>query len=219
MNKMNKRMIEINVDEEPIRAINEAQRIFYEGGIFIYPTDTIYGFGANPFNNEACNTVAEIKQRDDRKQFIMLVHNIDTLMKYVSITDEFHIDFLLTVWPNPVSVILNLNRETSKLLGFATGAFRIPYHNFCNKLLSAIKMPLISNSVNRSGEPPMNDFVTMKQEFLTEVDAILYSRKSQFQISSTVIDLTGHEMKLLREGRVAFKILQTKFQEMKKRFT
>ena len=71
-------------------------------------------------------------------------------------------------------------------------------------------MPLVSTSVNRTGNEPMNDSSLIIQEFANEVDAIFYSDKKSFFEASTLIDLTGDEPKLIREGRIKFVELMKK---------
>lgn len=207
----NTKTIEINIDEEENQAIECAQKIFFSGGVFVYPTDTVYGLGANPFNEEASAKITKIKQREESKKYILLIDDINTLLKYIEVKDERHIDFLISLWPNPVSVVLQLNKYAARILGNTTAAFRIPNHYFCRKLIKHLKMPLISTSVNRSGDAAMNDFTLISQEFRNEVDAILYSEKKQLTLYSTVIDLTGDAPLLLREGRIRFRDIQNKF--------
>jgi L-threonylcarbamoyladenylate synthase len=202
---MNKTLVRtINIDENIEQAVGTATELFFNGGVFIYPTDTIYGFGGNPFNDEVLRKITRIKGRPDWKRYIHLIGSVEILQKYVEIKSEKFLDFLLSIWPNPVSVVLKLNEQTRDILGSETGAFRIPNNRFCLKLLNEIKMPLISTSVNRSGKEPMNDPDMMIQEFGKEVDAIFYSNKKSFFEASTVIDLSNEEPKLIREGKIKF---------------
>ena len=211
--------MEINIDEEEDRALQLAQKVFLQGGVFIYPTDTIYGLGANPFNDDATSKITSLKQRDEMKKYILLADEIETVLKYIEVTDERHIDFLISVWPNPVSVVLKLNKVTAEIFGNETAAFRIPNHYFCRKLIKQLRMPLISTSVNRSGDPPMTDYIEISQEFRDEVDAIFYTTKTQMPVHSTVIDLTGDDLILLREGRIKFGNLVDKFNNIQKQYT
>lgn len=194
----------INIEENFDEAVRFATELFFNGGVFIYPTDTIYGFGGNPFNDEVLRKITRIKGRPDWKRYIHLIGSVEILKKYVDINSEKVYDFLLNIWPNPVSVVLKLNEQTRDVLGSDTGAFRIPNNRFCLKLLNEIKMPLISTSVNRSGKEPMNDPDMIVQEFGKEVDAIFYSTKKSFFEASTVIDLSDDEPKLIREGKIKF---------------
>ncbi|WP_304131712.1 L-threonylcarbamoyladenylate synthase [Ignavibacterium album] len=194
----------LNIDDNFDHAVRIATELFFNGGVFIYPTDTIYGFGGNPFNDEVLRKITRIKGRPDWKRYIHLIGSVEILKKYVDINSERIYDFLLNIWPNPVSVVLKLNEQTRDILGSETGAFRIPNNRFCLKLLNEIKMPLISTSVNRSGKEPLNDPDMIVQEFGKEVDAIFYSSQKSFFEASTVIDLSDDEPKLIREGKIKF---------------
>lgn len=202
---MNKSLVRsINIEENFDEAVKSATELFFNGGVFIYPTDTIYGFGGNPFNDEVLRKITRIKERPDWKRYIHLVGSVEILLKYVEIKSEKFYDFLLNIWPNPVSVVMKLNEQTRDILGAENAAFRIPNNRFCLKLLNEIKMPLISTSVNRSGKEPMNDPDMIIQEFGKEVDAVFYSNKKSFFEASTVIDLSDEVPKLIREGKIKF---------------
>lgn len=201
----------INIDKKLDAAIIKAKKFYLEGTVFIYPTDTIYGFGANPFNEDAVRRIDYIKGRKDTKPYILLIDGIDTLVKYVDIKNEKHLDFLLTIWPNPVSVVLNLNRKTQSILDQNTAAFRIPNHRFCLKFLQEIKMPLISTSVNRRDMEPLTEVSLIKDTFSSEVEAIFYTEKKSFIKASTLIDLSDSIPVLIREGKIKFQDILEKF--------
>lgn len=200
----------VNIDECFEAGIDLAHELFLKGSIFIYPTDTIYGFGGNPFNEVAIKKIGDVKGKQDWRRYIFLISDIEILKSYVDIKSERYLDFLLAIWPNPVSVILKLNKRYQELFKSETGAFRIPNHRFCYKLISELKMPLISTSVNRTGSEPLNDPSLIIQEFATDVDAIFYSDKKSYFEASTLIDLTGNEPTLVREGRIKFVELMKK---------
>jgi L-threonylcarbamoyladenylate synthase len=200
----------INIDENFEESISLASELFMRGSIFIYPTDTIYGFGGNPFNENAIKKISEVKGKDNWRRYIFLISEIEMLKSYADINSEKYLDFLLSIWPNPVSVILKLNNKYQQILKSETGAFRIPNHRFCVKLISEINMPLVSTSVNRTGKDPLNDPSIIIQEFGNEVDAIFYSDKKSFFEASTLIDLVKDEPVLIREGRIKFVELMKK---------
>lgn len=206
----NKESILVNIDESFETGIEIAQELFLNGSIFIYPTDTIYGFGGNPFNEHSIRKISDVKGKLNWRRYIFLISDLEILKSYADINSEKYLDFLLSIWPNPVSVILKLNNKYQDLMKSETGAFRIPNHRFCIKLLRELKMPLISTSVNRTGNEPLNDPSQIIQEFSNEVDAIFYSKKKSFFEASTLIDLTSDEPKLVREGRIKFVELMKK---------
>ncbi len=201
----------INIDEDFNKAIQLAKKLYLEGSVFIYPTDTIYGFGANPFNESAVEKINHLKGREEGKKYILLVNNIETLLKYVEIKSEKHLDFLLSIWPNPVSVVLTLKPDTRKILGIQSAAFRMPNNRFCLKLLDELRMPLISTSVNRSGRTPLVEPSEIKDEFSSFTDAIFYTNKKLYTEASTLIDLNDSKPVLLREGKFKFEDILKNF--------
>jgi len=194
----------INIDENPESAIILAADLFHAGKIFIYPTDTIYGIGGNPFDENVVKRIADIKGRNEKKQFIWLLSDFENLMNYVDVIYETHLDFLQKIWPAPVTVILNLNERTKAIINQNTIAVRIPQNDFCLKLLKEISRPLISTSVNRTGENPLNEIDQIVNNFLPDVDAIIFYSETTEKISSTIIDLTSKQPKLVREGSIKF---------------
>lgn len=201
----------INLDKDFDSAVERAGSLFMEGKIFVYPTDTLYGFGANPFNDEAVLRINRIKSREEGKMYILLINNLKNLSNYISIQSEKHWDFLLSVWPNPVSIVLKLNSRTRNIFGIETAAFRIPNHRFCQKFLDRIQMPLISTSVNRNNKPPLKEFSEIRDEFSGEVDGIFYTDKKSYFEASTLLDLTSEEPVLLREGKIKFRDIMSLF--------
>lgn len=201
----------ISIDDNIDMAVDYAKKLYLGGSVFIYPTDTIYGFGANPFNEDAIKRIQEIKGRPQSRLFILLINNIQDLLKYVEVNSENHMDFLLSIWPDPISVVLKLNLKTSKLLGQETAAFRIPNHRFCLKLLAELQMPLVSTSVNRSNQLPLLEYSMIKEEFSSEVEAIFYTEKKSYFEASTLIDLSDSAPVLIREGKMKFDEILKKF--------
>lgn len=204
----------INIDKNIDKAVKTAKEIFLSGGIFIYPTDTIYGFGANPFNEDAKLKIGEVKGRLEWKRYIYLIQDVQLLQNYVELTSEKHIDFLLSIWPNPISVVLKLNSKTSEILKSETGAFRVPNNRFCLKLLSELRMPLISTSVNRSGNEPILEPSLIIEEFGNEVDAIFYTETKSYFEASTIIDLSKDNLELIREGKFRMDDLKKKLESV-----
>ena len=202
----------INIDKEFENAVQLAKRLYLEGKVFIYPTDTIYGIGANPFNHDAVEKINKIKGRELGKRYILLINSIENLVKYVELKSEKHLDFLLSIWPNPVSVVLPLNSNSKRLLGAQTASFRIPNERFCMKLLSELQMPLISTSVNYTGQEPLVEPSVIKDEFSSLTDAIFYTDKKLYIEASTLIDLNDSKPVLLREGKFRFEHILKKFQ-------
>ena len=192
----------INIDSNFNYAVKRAVEIFHSGRIFVYPTDTIYGFGCNPFNELAMQALNKLKGRSDEKKYILLINDVGNLLKYVNVSDDKIISFLNKIWPNPVSVVLNLNEKTKKILNYNSAAFRIPDNKFCISLINKIKLPLVSTSVNLSNSPPLTEYSAIMEKFGNKVDAIFYSEKLGIGEESIVVDLRSNYPKILRDGKI-----------------
>lgn len=203
------KIINTNINLE--QAVEAAAGAYSSGGVFVYPTDTIYGFGGDPFNSHAVETINKIKGRDESKRFIQLVDSIDTLSEYVQLENNRYRQLLENIWPNPVSVILPLKEIYAGRLGTGTVAYRIPNERFCTALLSHLRAPIISTSVNRSGSNALNDAGLIAAEFGDSIDLLCSSDsegekvQSAPAVASTIIDLTGNDGPvLIREGSISF---------------
>ena len=197
----------ILIEDDMNFAISSAVSLFKSGGVFIYPTDTIYGIGGNPFIKETIDKIIKIKGRQKDQKFIFLIRNLDILKNFVQINNKKLPGFLKKIWPAPVTVILELKKNISRLFNSPDAAFRIPDHKFCSSLLAVLDMPLISTSVNKSGNKPINNKKIIRQEFGAKVDAIFFSKKKLKNPASTIIDLTGNNPVLVREGIVKFETI------------
>ena len=194
----------INVDSDIEFAVSEAKKIFDSGGIFIYPTDTIYGFGCNPFNDTALQILSGIKGREEQKPYIYLIDSVSTLLNYIDLNDDQIFAMLKNIWPNPISFILKLNYKTRNLLKFDAAAFRIPNNTFCLELLSELKAPLVSTSVNFRNQQHLTDYHSINNEFADRVDAIFFMNENEYTGASTLVDLTKMPPIILREGKINF---------------
>lgn len=193
-----------NIDAQPEFCLASAVELYHSGNIFIYPTDTIYGIGGNPFDKNVVRRISDIKGREEEKKFIWLLSDFEKLFNYVEIENEKLLSFLQKIWPGPVSVVLNLNTRSSAVTNLKTVAIRIPDNEFCKKLLTEIGGPLISTSVNISGRESLNNIKSIVKEFSNLVDAVFYSDEAVSRTSSTIIDLTADKPKLIREGSIKF---------------
>ncbi len=102
-------------------------------------------------------------------------------------------------------------KEQKTIANQETAAIRIPQNDFCLKLLKEISRPLISTSVNRSGNDPVNQIEQILSDFSQDVDAIIFNSQPSEKISSTIIDLTSEQPRLIREGSIKFVELLQKF--------
>lgn len=194
----------INIEENPQLAVREAVSCYNAKEVFIYPTDTIYGFGCDRFSESALEKINIIKQRQENKQFILLIDSLDTLFNYIILSKKKYEELLKKIWPNPVSVIFELRDDKKEIFKSKTAAFRIPNHKFCLSLLSALKAPLVSTSVNIKDERPLNDHLTIIERFSRYVGTIFYTNFEENREPSSLIDLSGETPQIIRQGSIKF---------------
>lgn len=208
---MNKKAKLMNIDDDFNNSVKEAVELYHNGKVFIYPTDTIYGFGCNPFNRQAVEKINKIKKREGSKQFIFLIDSLNTLFNYVLKPKKSHEELLGKIWPNPVSVILELNDEKKKSLQTETVAFRIPDHKFCMSLLKEIRSPLVSTSVNINNESPLKNYSAIYDKFYEDISTIFFTNNEENKEPSTLVDLSGEKPVILRKGSIKFAELIQKY--------
>lgn len=152
----------------------KATEVFNSGGVILYPTDTIWGLGCDPTNEEAVRKVMSIKQRDESKSFILLVDSISMLEKYVPDFPEICYDLIETAI-EPLTIIYPTSRGFSKLVTGDDGSIgiRVTQDLFCKKMIQTLRKPILSTSANISGEPFPYDFESITDSIKDQVDCIL----------------------------------------------
>lgn len=163
------------------------------GKIIIMPSDTIYGFLCLPELEEELRI---LKKRDE-KPFLYLISNFEDL-NYFKIEYKSKIDLLKRNWPGPFTFLLK-NIENN-IYGF-----RLPDWEVLRKIINQIGSPLISTSVNYSGQAAMNDINEIKNEFNNKVDLIVDDCLFKANIASSIIDISEKTYKIIRKGSAEFR--------------
>jgi L-threonylcarbamoyladenylate synthase len=154
--------------------IEQAISVLMEGGIILYPTDTVWGIGCDATNKEAVEKIYKLKQREDSKSMLVLLNNENRLTQYIEDVPEIAWE-LIDVSDNPMTLIYpgaknlaeNLIAEDNSI------GIRIVKDAFCDKLLTRFKKPLVSTSANISGEKTPSIFDEISEEIKTGVDYIV----------------------------------------------
>jgi L-threonylcarbamoyladenylate synthase len=163
------------VNNETIqKIIDQAVSILREGGVILYPADTIWGIGCDAGNREAVKRVYEIKGRNYNKPLIILVADIAQLYEVVTGVHP-RIDTLLHVHERPLTVIYPQVKENYRHLAAEDGSIgvRVVKSGFCHALLESFVKPLVSTSANIAGSPAPTKFGTISSEIISSVDFTL----------------------------------------------
>src|ERR1700761_692877 len=139
--------------------VQKALKVLKEGGIILYPTDTIWGIGCDAANTDAVKKIYHLKQRDEAKSMIILLDTDNKLQSYVKEVPEIAYD-LIEYAENPLTLVMPGAKNISPALINADGTvgIRVAKHDFCQQLIQRIRKPLVSTSANISGRPSPQTF-------------------------------------------------------------
>lgn len=171
------------------KIIDQAVLVLNEGGVLLYPADTIWGIGCDATNKDAVKKIYTIKGREYNKPLILLVHDLSQLYQVVPAVHP-RVDNLLHFHERPLTVIYPATREPYCHLSAADGSIgvRIVKTGFCHDLLESFGKPLVSTSANISGTPSPTKFGTISSEIISNVDLALpaFTEKSMTGTPSVI---------------------------------
>ena len=170
-------------------AFDEVITILEQGGLILYPTDTIWGIGCDAFNEDAMHRISAIKNRVGNKPYILLTDSLESLRRYVP---DIHprIETLLFYHTRPLTVIY---RNVSGLPDFLLAddgsvAIRITQNAFCQQMIREFGRPIISTSANVSGQPFPRSFDDITDEIKSAVDYIVpVKNHNHFDMPSVIV--------------------------------
>ncbi len=182
------------------RHIKRAADVMRSGGVIIYPTDTIYGFGCDITNAQAVNRIIKIKGRDPKKPLSFVCADLTHISRYAMVSN-FAYRILKRYLPGPYTFVLPASRETPRGLRHRgrTVGIRIPDHPVPLALVAELGNPILSTSANRSDAEVITDPDALNQALGKEVDLILACGTLPV-LPSSVISLVDNEIEILRAG-------------------
>ena len=181
------------------KGIEKIAQIIEKGGIVVFPTDTVYGIGCNPYNENAVKKIYEIKSRTKLKSLPVLAYSLD-IVKEIALIDKFTEKIIEKYWPGPLTLILELtDQKLKKSLNLGNKiAVRIPDSKCTLKLLEKCRL-LVGTSANISG----NSSYTNPDECIKNIknyDMFLNGGTITSKGESTIIEIENKEIKIIREG-------------------
>ncbi len=173
------------------------------GGVILYPTDTIWGLGCDATNEKAVKRIYNIKKRSDEKSMLVLLDNPNKIPSYINEMPEIAWD-LIELTEKPLTIIYSNAKNLAKNLIAQDGSvgIRISEDEFNQKLIQRFKKPIVSTSANISGEKSPQNFSEISQEIIDSVDYIVEWKQNDLtqMLSSSIIKLgLGGEVQIIRE--------------------
>lgn len=190
------------------KALEKSRQTLVSGGVIVFPTDTLYGLGANALDEDAILEVFRIKKRDSNKPLSILVRDI-AMAKKVACIDSRAETILQRIWPDSVTVILRKKDVVPYALtgGEENVALRVSGNVFIKQLFERIDFPLTATSANLSGEPNLLRADNIRRKFAEAQhapDLFIDSGNLGNRLPSTIVDLTDiNRPRLVRMGAVS----------------
>jgi len=186
------------------QAFTQAEQLIQSGGVIAFPTDTVYGIGASAFQTEAIERIYHIKDRSHLKAIPILLADPEDLEKVTPPLSPTAERLVKRFWPGALTLVLPMLPALPGILSpTPTIGVRIPDHARARALLRAVG-PLAATSANLTGDPPALTAEQVERSIGSQVQLILDGGSAPGGISSTVVDCSGEEPLLLREGPLSW---------------
>ncbi len=191
---MKTKIVKINPKAPEVDHIIEAARVVHQGGLVIFPTETVYGIAADNANPAAMQRLREVKKRSEGKPFSIMIAQKELIRNYTSYDDPKLFKLIDRYWPGPLTVIVPMSK------GDATIGIRIPNHPVALKLVENAHCTIAAPSANFEANPAPTTCEEALRDLDGLVDLAIDSGKVDIGTASTIVDFSGEAPQILREG-------------------
>ena len=191
---------------QTIQSLARIAEVVSSGGIIAFRTDTFYGLGADPFNRQAVNRIKKLKGREEAKAILVIISDHDQIERFIVEQSESFESLAQRFWPGPLTLIGKSAAELPVEITAGTGTvgLRLPDGADLRALLRACGGALTATSANPSNENPAKSAEHVENYFGSTIDLIVDGGEARVDRPSTVVDVTGAEPRLVREGVIAW---------------
>ena len=175
--------------------ISLGAKILKEGGLVAFPTETVYGLAANLLNDKAIARLYKVKRRPRSKPFTVHIRDVAEIRKMGCAISGKTKDIVNKFWPGPLTIILK--SKSGKNIGF-----RMPDNEIALELIKKAGVPIVAPSANISGRRPPTSANEVLEQLNNKIDMVIDGGCAKVGVESTVLDLTGAEPRILREGAI-----------------
>ncbi len=202
---MQAKTIEVDPSAPQPHLLQKAVDIILAGGIIVFPTDTTYGLGVNPFDDEAVSKVFKVKQRDPLKPLLILISEKQQLDELTTDISDAAKKLTAELWPGALTLIFKTSKE---IANFKIGesykiGIRLPDSALVRKLSQLAKIPITASSANPSGQPSSLTAQQALKYFGKNIDLIIDGGPAGSKNESTVLDVSVTPPLLIREGVIS----------------
>lgn len=201
----------IDKDNIDLEELKKHAKLLSEGKTVIFPTETVYGLGANALDEDAVKKIYEAKGRPSDNPLIVHIHEKEQVHKLAKDVNDNAKIVMDRFWPGPITIILNKKDIVPKTTsgGLDTVAIRMPSHEIAKEIIKQSGVPIAAPSANISGRPSPTKAQHVKDEMEGRVSGIVLGGDSNFGLESTVLDLTSETPMILRPGSITKEDLES----------
>jgi L-threonylcarbamoyladenylate synthase len=203
-------MVKVNPLEPDLEKIRIAAKIIKRGGLVAFPTETVYGLGANALNSDAVLALFKAKNRPLDNPPIVHVENIDRIYELAEHVPPEAKQLIQRFWPGPLTLIFKRSRAIPSVTvaGLDTVAIRMPKHKVALMLIKESSCPIAAPSANLAGKPSPTSAKHVFDDLNGRIEAILDGGTTRIGVESTVLDLSSDPPLVLRPGGTPFEALK-----------
>ncbi len=202
----------IKIDEKNIDKdlIFDAANVIKNSGVVAFPTETVYGLGANGFDENAVKKIFTAKGRPQDNPLILHVHSIEQVRELVIEIPDIAKACMKKFWPGPLTILLSKSSKVPSIItaGLNTVAIRMPENKIALELIRTSNVPIAAPSANTSGRPSPTSAKHVIEDLMGKIDMIIDGGDTGIGLESTVLDLSGDVPMILRPGGVTKEELQ-----------
>lgn len=205
------RIIKLNEKKFRIDEIKIAIETIVKGGLVAFPTETVYGLGADVFNAKAIEKIYEVKGRPKDNPFIVHIADKKDVYRLASEIPEKAEGLMKKFWPGPLTLIFKKSKIVPDVTtaGLSTVAIRMPDNKIALALIRESKVPIAAPSANLAGKPSPTSAEHVIHDLYGKIEVIIDAGKTKIGVESTVLDITTDPPTLLRPGGVTLEELET----------
>ena len=181
-----------------------------DNNLVIFPTETVYGIGANALNIEAVNKIFEVKTRAKNNPLIVHLKNKKEISKYAYIENDIEKKLIDTFMPGPITIILKKKDCIPECVtaNLDTVGIRVPVNQIANRFLNIVDVPIAAPSANISSRPSGTKVSDIKKEFTGKVEYIIDGGESKIGLESTVVKVINNVPTILRPGGITKEMIE-----------
>ena len=184
--------------------LKQPAEIIKQGGIVVFPTETVYGIGTNALDEKAVEKLYNIKKRPANKPISLLVANIDMINEIAKDITDLEYKLIEKFFPGPFTIILKKKDNVPNIVTASqnTVGIRMPSAEIARKLIEYANVPIATPSANISGKPSGTNLTSIIKDFEGKVDYFIDGGESKLGISSTIVKVVDGIAYILRQGTI-----------------